>query len=135
MRRVVTVIVLPLLLAACATRIPDQGEVSITTAANGRQFDGARCIVATESGSWQVVTPAKLTLQYGQGDLRVACSKQGYRASELILPPYAPLPGAGPVAAADGDGGNIGLGASYNFPQMGSDNYYPTRVVVSMHRL
>jgi hypothetical protein len=125
---------LMLLLAACATTDPDAGRVSIATESNGQPLDGAQCSVTTSSASWNIVTPAMLVIGRGDGDLRIVCTKQGYRTSELILPPYQQPAGSSVGLGMGGVSGNVGMGLGMSFP-LAADGYYPARVVVNMNRL
>lgn len=128
-------LILPLLLAACATTGPDEGGASITTASNGQQVDGASCVVTTRSARWNIITPATLTLGRGDGDLRIICNKPGYRASELILPPYGQPSGSSMGLGVGGGSGNVGMGLGFSFPLSTGGGYYPGQIIVNMNPL
>lgn len=123
-----------LLLAACATTDPGDGQVSIVKTDNGRQIFGANCVVMAGGARWDIVTPATLMTGGGSGDLRIVCDKPGYRTSELILPPYGPS-GSGVGLGVGGSSDNIGLGPGFSFPVATGGSYYPAQIVVNMNPL
>ncbi|MNR92577.1 hypothetical protein D3C72_236130 [compost metagenome] len=127
-------LLLPLLLTACATGGNGDGRVSVATAANGQEFSGANCTVMTNSGSWNVLTPATVQVGGVSGELRVICNKYGYRTSELRLPPYVAGSSGSRVGLGLGGGtGAVGLGLGFSLPISSSGGAsYPPRVVVNM---
>jgi hypothetical protein len=129
-----TILALPLMLAACATTDPDQRLVTITTATNGQQFDGANCAVTTRSASWNIVTPATLKIDSDNG-LRIICNKPGYRTSELILPPYDPVSGSSVGIGMGGGNSNVGMGMGFSFPLATGGGHYPAQITVNMNPL
>jgi len=127
-------LLLPVILTACATSGNGDGRVSVATAFNGQEFGGANCTVMTNSGSWNVLTPATVQVGAANGELRVVCNKYGYRTTELRLPPYAPNSSGSRVGVGLGGGsGAVGLGLGLSLPiSSGSGGSYPPRVVINM---
>jgi len=123
-----------LLLAGCATTDSSDGLVSITAASNGQAIVNAQCAVSTRSASWNILTPATLDIGPGNGDLRIVCSKPGYRTSELILPPYQQASGSSLGFGMGGGSGNVGMGMGMSFP-LTTNGWYPSRIVVNMNPL
>lgn len=140
----VALIVLPVLvLAGCATDNPGQGNngnIEILAASSGQALTGAQCTVSTAAGRWDVTPPAVVPVGANAGDLRVACSKPGYRNSEVMIrpSPYASggygYPNVG--VGVGGGSGNVGVGFGFNFPISGGGGApqggYPPRIVVEM---
>jgi hypothetical protein len=123
-----------LLLAACATSGSNDGLVSIATASKGQALEGAQCAVNTRSASWTVMTPATINIGPGDGDLRIVCSKPGYRTSELILPPYSGGSGSSMGLGMGGGSGNVGMGVGLSFP-LSTNGWYPANIMVNMNPL
>ncbi|QRX82341.1 hypothetical protein [Glaciimonas sp. PAMC28666] len=123
------------LLAGCATTGSDNGRIQIETGSMGEPLTAARCIVKTDGGTWNLTTPAEVVITVADGDLHVACSKNGYRNGEIV---YKASPGAGlPSMGISGvGGGGIGLGQGTSFPvSVDSNVAYPSRILVEMDRL
>ena len=93
-----------LILSGCATG--PGGGMQIDTVSQGQALAGASCVVTNGGQSWTVVTPASLTMQGNNADLRVICDKPGYRTSELILQDLHGGSGLG------WPGPNVGVGIS-----------------------
>ncbi|MFC5474229.1 hypothetical protein [Paraherbaspirillum soli] len=128
--------VLSVALAGCATVDSGNGHVLIETVSQNEQLSGARCVVKTDSSSWSVVTPADVLITAADGNLRVACNKAGYRASEMVYraPSGLNSPGVG-IGAVGGSGGGVGLGLNFPVNFSAKDKVYPSRVLVEMERL
>src|SRR4051794_8375402 len=92
------ILLLPVVIAACATAGSSGGSIAIETFSGGQALAGADCAVSTNGGNWNVLTPAAVTVGSASGDLHVICNKTGYRTSEMILRPSNPL------------GSSVGLG-------------------------
>lgn len=125
-------LLLPLLLTACATTGSGDGTIAVAARAGGKEISGANCLVSTGAGSWNVVTPATVTVGSASGDLRVVCNKAGYRTSEVI---YRPTSGSGSSVGlgVGGGGGNVGVGVGLNFPIRLGGGSYPSHVTVEMN--
>ncbi|WP_151447588.1 hypothetical protein [Lacisediminimonas profundi] len=129
-----------LMLSACvsdpATRA-DSGNVEIQVASGGQPVPGARCVVATSSGRWDVTPPAVVPVGVAAGDLRVSCSKPGYRSSEVLYrpSPYGVAGNPNVGVGIGGGSGNVGVGVGFNFPIGGGRSVggYPARIVVEMN--
>jgi len=132
-----------LLLAGCASTDKQNGLVAIATAENGILFEGTHCTVKTDTQSWDVVTPATLEIGPANGELRIACTKEGYVVSEVRVQPgpsgtggSGPSVGLGLGGSSGGIGSMIGAGLGLTLP-FGSrtDNApYPPYITVNMTR-
>lgn len=122
-------LLLPLLLTACASGFGDE-QVTIATAANGQEFSGANCTVQTNARVWNVLSPATLTIP-ASGDLRVVCSKPGYRTSELRMPPIGQS-GSNVGVGMGGGSGGVGVGLGFSLPVNSGGGNYPPRILVNM---
>jgi hypothetical protein len=120
------------LLTACATTGSDDGSVAVETRVGGQELVGANCVVSTNSGSWNIVTPATVPVGSANGDLRVVCNRQGYRTAETLYRPSSSS-GSSVGLGVGGGGRNVGVGLGMNLPiQLGSRGY-PGRVTVEMN--
>ncbi|SNS58714.1 hypothetical protein SAMN06265795_10436 [Noviherbaspirillum humi] len=119
------------LLAACATTGSSGGNMTIETVSRGQAVPGAACMVSSNGGSWNVMTPASINVGASTGDLRVVCNMQGYRTSELLLRPSGPV-GSGLGLGVGGGGGHVGVGVGLNVPITLGRGGYPTRVAVEL---
>ncbi|MFC7514113.1 hypothetical protein ACFQUU_03750 [Herbaspirillum sp. GCM10030257] len=127
------ILLLPIALAACAsTGSGGSGGIAVDTVAGGQSLPGANCMVSTNAGSWNVVTPATVSVGSPSGDLRVVCNKTGYRTSEIIYKPSNPL-GSSVGLGAGGGGGNVGVGVGLSFPIRLGGGSYPSHVTVDMN--
>lgn len=126
------ILLVPFALAACATTGSGGSGMTIETVSGGQQVAGASCTVSTNSGTWNVMTPATLEGVAANGDLRVLCNKSGYRTSEVIHRPSNPL-GSSVGLGAGGGGGNVGVGVGLNFPIRVGGGKYPSRVTVELN--
>ncbi|HEY6772703.1 MAG TPA: hypothetical protein VI140_01905 [Oxalicibacterium sp.] len=128
----VTVLLLSLLLTACATGPADRQVTIATATGNGQEFPGAICSVSTNSRSWNVATPVTLKIP-ASGDLRIVCNKAGYRTSELRMPPIGQGGGGSSMGVGVGGGsGNVGMGLGFSLPIGSSGSGYPPRIRVTM---
>ena len=126
------------LLASCASTPSFDGRVEVLTTSRSQPLSGADCVVETGAGVWNVSTPGVATVGQPQGDLRVVCSKQGYRSSEVLFRHGATGRGLGAptvgLGVGGGFGGNSSVGVSLGlgFPVSGSGAAYPAQVIVDM---
>lgn len=123
---------LPIALAACATTGSSGGVIAIETTARGQAMAGAHCTVNTGAGSWNVTTPASVTVGSASGDLRVVCNREGFRTSEMIFRPSSPF-GSSVGLGVGGGGGNVGVGVGLTFPISLGGGTYPSRVTVDLN--
>lgn len=131
----VSIILTSLLLTACAGLPPYSGKVAILTTTKSQPLDDASCVVETGAGRWTVQTPGSVTVGQPAGDLRVVCTKAGYRASEVIHRRNSSSGSSGSrvgVGVAGGSGGGMGISLGMGFPLGGWSNDYPQQVVVDM---
>lgn len=126
------ILLLPIVLAACATTGSSDSGISIETQSRGQPLPGAACTVTTGAGKWNVTTPAAVQVGSASGDLRVVCNKPGFRTSELIFKPSNPV-GSNVGVGVGGGGGNVGVGLGMNFPIRLGGGGYPSRVIVDMN--
>ncbi|MDQ9171094.1 hypothetical protein Q8A64_11820 [Oxalobacteraceae bacterium R-40] len=123
---------LPFVLAACATSGPGGGNVAIETTAGGQPLPGANCVVTTNAGRWNVITPASAPVGSANGDLRVLCNKAGYRASEVVYRPSTPTNSNVGIGIGGGSG-HVGVGLGFGIPiGLGGGNY-PSTITVEMN--
>jgi len=95
------------------------------------------CTVSSNTGSWKIITPARLNPGRANGDLHVLCQQPGYRTAEVVYRAMATGSGGSGVGIGlGGSGGNVGFGVGLNFP-VGSAGAaaYPARITVEMNRL
>jgi len=129
-----SILLLPIVLAACVTAGSSDGRLTIETASRGQAITGANCIVATGAGNWNVLTPATVLIGSAGGDLGVVCNKDGYRPSELIVHPSAPVYSGSNmgVGVAGGNGGSaVGLGINFPIGTSGGGGY-PSHVTIEL---
>jgi hypothetical protein len=127
-----SILLLTAVLAACATTGSNDGNVAIETRAAGQQLTGANCVVSTNSGNWNVVTPATVPIGSANGDLRVVCNKQGYRTAETLYRPSTSS-GSSVGLGVGGGGGHVGVGLGMSVPIMLGSRGYPGNVTVDMN--
>lgn len=133
MRRLI--LLLPVVLAACATTGSNGGVIAVDTAARGQALAGAACTVSNYGNTWNVTTPASISVGPPNGDLRVVCNKEGYRTSEVVYRPGgSSYSGSSLGVGAGGWGSHVGLGVGVSMP-IGAltPAGYPTRVTVDMN--
>lgn len=128
------ILILPLLLTACATTGSSGGGVLVETVSGGQAAPGAKCVVNTNSDNWDIITPATVRVNSINGDLHVVCNKEGYRTSEMI---YKPTNGYGSgVGFGIGGGSGVGIGMGLSVPlTVGGGNEYPSRITVQLRPL
>jgi hypothetical protein len=122
---------LPFVLVACATSGTGNGNIAIETTAGGQSVPGANCTVNTNSGRWNVVTPATAPVGSASGDLRVLCNKAGYRASEVVYRPSTPT-NSNVGLGIGGGSGNVGVGLGFGIPIGLGGGRYPSTITVEM---
>jgi len=133
---------LTFLLAGCASTANNRGQIAIATTDAGQPLPGAHCSVTHNTQTWDIVTPATLTVGRADGDLSVRCDHDGYRSSELRIPPAASNrtgPGVSlGLGGLTGGGASIfGTGVGLSLPfggNNGSNGSYPAEVTVQMTR-
>lgn len=125
------ILLLPVAIAACATTGSSGRGISIETSAAGQSLPGANCTVRTDSGSWNVVTPASVNPGGVNGNLRVVCNKDGYRTSEVIYKPTRSY-GSSVGVGVGGGSGNVGVGVGIGVPISMGGGGYPSEVVLEM---
>lgn len=119
------------LLAACATGGPESRTITVLTRSAGQALVGASCVVHFGPQSFTVATPAVLPVGEAQGDLRVTCSKSGFRNSELYF--RAGSTGGSSLGIGGGGGGaHLGLGLGLSFPLGGGRSDYPPTITLEM---
>ena len=130
----ISIILTTLLLTSCAGLTPYSGKVGILTTAKSQPLEDATCVVETGAGRWTVQTPGLVTVGQPVGDLRVVCTKSGYRTSEVIHRNPGGRTGSSRVGVgvAGGSGGGMGISLGMGFPVGGWGNDYPQQVVVDM---
>lgn len=129
------ILLLPVVLVACATPGSGSGMVLVETGSNGQPLEGASCLVSTNAGSWNVTTPATIPVGSASGDLRVVCNKDGYRTSEVIYRPSSPTNSNVGIGIGGGGGGHVGVGVGLGLgiPIALGGGYYPSRIIVDMN--
>jgi hypothetical protein len=129
------ILLLPVVLVACATPGSGSGTVLVETGSNGQPLEGAGCLVSTNAGSWNVTTPATIPVGSASGDLRVVCNKDGYRTSEVIYRPSSPTNSNVGIGIGGGGGGHVGVGVGLGLgiPIALGGGYYPSRITVDMN--
>lgn len=128
------IVLLPLLLAACATGGSGAGNtITVEAVSRGQQVVGANCNIINNNGNWNVVAPVALDVGPSNGDLRVICNRQGYRTSEVVFSPYTGASGSSVGVGVGGGGGHVGGGIGLSLP-IGGGGYraYPSRISVEM---
>lgn len=131
-------ILIPLMfifMTGCATTESGSDALLIETAVHGQPLEGANCTVQTNSGSWQLTTPASVMVGAANGDLRILCEKPGYRTAELTyrMPGSYGRPGVG--LGLGGGSGGVGVGFGLSFPVGKRRAAYPNHFTVEMNRL
>lgn len=132
------VALVPLSLAGCATGMMGN-DVLIEAVSRGQPLPGTSCLVQAREGSWTISTPATLPVRNTGGDLRVACERPGFRASEVVYRAgYGGVGGAGgsSVGFGFGSGGGVGVGLGFGIPVGGGAGAdVPSRILVEMNPL
>lgn len=123
---------LPIALAACASSGPGGGNVAIETTAGGQALLGANCVVSTNAGRWNVVTPGSAPVGSASGELRVLCNRSGYRASEVVYRPSTPTNSNVGIGIGGGSG-HVGVGLGLGIPIGLGGGRYPSTITVEMN--
>lgn len=121
------VLLFPIALMACATS-GSSGALLVDAISQGQPLAAANCVVANNNATWNVIVPATINIGSVAGDLRVVCSKPGYRTSEVLYAPYKTVNSSLGVGVG---GGNVGIGL--NIPVGLSTGNYPSRITVDMN--
>jgi hypothetical protein len=116
-------------IAACATMGSGNGNIAIDTASNGQPVTDANCEVRAGSGNWNVITPATAPVGNTYGDLRVVCSKSGYRSAEVVYRPSSPSNSNIGIGIG---GGHVGVGLGFGIPISFGGRAYPSRITVEL---
>lgn len=70
-------------LAGCASIIKgSSAAINVTSP----PVTGATCTLNSSQGSWQVTTPASVTVERSKEDIQVRCTKEGYQEATAIIP-------------------------------------------------
>ena len=124
-----------MMLSACSTLPPYTGKIAISTTSRTQPVNGASCVVRTDAGQWNIMTPAIAPVGQIAGDLHVLCELQGYRTAEVIFRSGARGMQSSRVAigAAGGSGGGgVGLSIGLGLPLGDAQFTYPTEIVVDL---
>ena len=118
--------VLILLSTGCASITGSKNQpVSVTAVHEGKQIDGADCVLTNDKGTWFVKSPGSTVVQKSGGDLTITCNKVG-----------VPTGSAAAVSSATaGAGGNILVGGIVGYgvdASSGAAFDYPTSLGVQM---
>ena len=70
-----------LMVSGCVGLPASSGRLDIQTTVASQQLTDAHCVVETGAGKWTVVSPGVVQVGASAGDLRVVCTKPGYRSS------------------------------------------------------
>jgi len=126
------ILLLPFMLAACATTGSSGGQITIEAAANGLPVSDVRCVVSQNNNTWEITPPATIAVGGAFGDLRIVCDRQGYRTSEMVLRPSGPY-GSSVGLGVGGGSGNVGVGVGFSVPVIIGGGEYPSRVTVNLN--
>ena len=111
-------------LAGCATMVTGSSEdIAVLTPPVS-----ATCVLSNAQGSWTVVTPTVAHVARSMDDMRIHCSKPGYREASATIPSGVAGWTMGDVIA----GGPIGAVVDAS---TGAINQYPHSFEVSMQPL
>lgn len=125
--------ILPFILGACASGVPNNGNVSIDTASKGQIVEGATCVVSNNAGQWNITTPASAPVGGPDGTLRVLCNKPGYRTSEVVYQPSYGSSGSSVGLGVGRFGSHTGGGIGIGIPIGGfGGGGYPSAITVEM---
>jgi len=70
-------------LSACASIIKGgSASVAVTTP----PVSGATCVLSSPEGSWQLTSPASVTVSRSKHDIQVRCTKEGYQDAAAVIP-------------------------------------------------
>ena len=112
-------IVLATFCSGCASIVGGQNQsVSVTTASDGNDVEGAKCSLQNDKGSWYATTPGSVTVRRSYGDLLVTCKLDGAAPGTASVKSTTKALAFGNVIF----GGVIGVavdtasGAAYDYP-------------------
>jgi hypothetical protein len=110
-----------LALSGCATMVTGSSEdIAVLTP----PVSGATCVLSNAAGSWTVVTPTVAHVQRSKTDMRITCTKPGYRDADAALPSHLEGLTIGNVAT-------LGLGVGVD-AYTGAINQYPHSIQIPM---
>lgn len=132
MRRLIYAV--PFVLAACASTGRSSGNIAIETTVGGQALPGASCVVNTNAGKWNVVTPGSAPVGSPSGELRVLCNKAGYRTSEVVYRPSTSTNSNVGIGIGGGSG-HVGVGLGFGIPIGLGSATYPSTITVEMNPL
>jgi len=126
-----------LMVSGCVGLPASSGKLDIRTTVASQALTDAHCVVETDAGKWTVVTPGAVQVGAAAGDLRVLCTKPGYRSSEVIVRFGGSGSAAGTrvgvgIAGGVGSGSGVGISLGMGFPFSGGRRDYPSEIVVEM---
>lgn len=79
----VVVVFCALQLSACASIVKGStAAINVTSP----PITGANCVLSSGQGSWQLTTPASVTVERSKEDIQVRCTKDGYQDATAIIP-------------------------------------------------
>jgi hypothetical protein len=110
--------------SGCATVIKGTTQTVNVTSPPVR---GARCVLTTSDGYWDVITPGSLTLPRSGDDLSVVCIKRGFKNSSQTITSHFNFVTLGNVAV----GGLIGVTVD---AVSGANDSYPKDIEIPMER-
>jgi hypothetical protein len=112
-------IVLATFCSGCASIVGGQNQsISVTTASDGNDVEGAKCSLQNDKGSWYATTPGSVTVRRSYGDLLVTCKLDGVTPGTASVKSTTKALAFGNVIF----GGVIGVavdtasGAAYDYP-------------------
>lgn len=105
--------------SGCASIVGGQNQsISVTTASDGNDVEGAKCNLQNDKGSWHATTPGSVTVRRSYGDLLVTCKLDGVGPGTTSVKSTTKALAFGNVIF----GGVIGVavdtasGAAYDYP-------------------
>jgi hypothetical protein len=70
-------------LSACASIVKgSSASVAVTTP----PVQGATCALSSPEGTWQLTSPASITIPRSKHDVQVRCTKEGYQEAAAVIP-------------------------------------------------
>ena len=107
------------LCTGCASIVSGQNQsISVTTASDDNDIEGAKCSLQNDKGSWYATTPGSVTVRRSYGDLLVTCKLDGVTPGTASVKSTTKAMAFGNVIF----GGVIGVavdtasGAAYDYP-------------------
>jgi hypothetical protein len=119
---------LALVLAGCATiaTSPTQSLTVQTFTEDGREIEGAICVLTNSQGRFSVVTPGIATVKKAFDKLNILCSKEGFASTRFTLESTVNLGVAGNILLP-----GIIIGAIVDHTS-GAAYKYPEEIVIRM---